>query len=103
MTITRSVPVWTHGIWIAKPGQEEAFVDAWTNLARASAGRFGAVPPTLLRDRERPNVFVTFGPFASLEAIDEFRSSDVFRDAVGVIRPLLESFEPRTLDEVPWA
>jgi quinol monooxygenase YgiN len=95
-------PVWTHGTWITKPGQEAAFVDAWENLARASAGRFGTDRPTLLRDRERPNVFVTFGPFATVEAIGEFRASDLFRESVDAIKPLLESFEPRTLDEVEW-
>jgi quinol monooxygenase YgiN len=95
-------PVWTHGTWITKPGQEVAFVDAWESLARASVGRFGTERPRLLRDRDRPNVFVTFGPFASVEAIDEFRASDLFRDAVDAIKPLLDSFEPRTLDEVEW-
>jgi quinol monooxygenase YgiN len=95
--------VWTHGTWTVKAGQEEAFVEAWSKLARASLGRFGTAPPTILRDRDRPNVFVTFGPFASIEDVDDFRASDLFREGVGTIRPLLESFEAATLDEVGWA
>jgi quinol monooxygenase YgiN len=94
--------VWTHGTWTTKPGAEDEFVEAWTSLARASAGRFGAERPTILRDRDRANVFVTFGRFASMEGIEEFRSSDVFGKALGEIRPLLESFEAATLDEVEW-
>jgi quinol monooxygenase YgiN len=95
--------VWTHGTWTVKAGQEGAFVEAWSNLARESLGRFGTAPPTILRDRERPNVFVTFGPFASLDDVDTFRTSDLFRQGVETIRPLLDSFEPATLDEVEWA
>mgnify|MGYP006212101027 CR=1 FL=1 len=37
-----------------------------------------------------------------IEAVDEFRSSNTFRSAVAELRPLLESFEPMTLDEVEW-
>jgi len=63
---------------------------------------FGTAPPTILRDRERPNVFVTFGPFASVGDVDAFRASDLFRQGIETIRPLLDSFEPATLDEVEW-
>jgi quinol monooxygenase YgiN len=97
------VTVWTHGTWTVKPGQEAAFVMAWSNLARASLGVFGSAPPTILRDRERPNVFVTFGPFESIEDVDDFRASDLFHEGLSTIRPLLESFEAATLDEVGWA
>jgi quinol monooxygenase YgiN len=95
--------VWTHGTWTVKPGQEDAFVTAWSNLARGSLGVFGTSPPTILRDRDRPNVFVTFGPFASVGDVDAFRASDLFRRGVEMIRPLVDSFEPATLDEVEWA
>lgn len=94
--------VWTHGTWTVVPGKEEAFVAAWSDLARSAAEAFDALPPTLLRDRDHPNVFVTFGPFASAEAVDAFRGSDLFGQAIARIRPLLESFEARTLDEVGW-
>jgi quinol monooxygenase YgiN len=95
--------VWTHGTWTVKPGQEAAFVTAWSNLARGSLGTFGSAPPTILRDRDQPNVFVTFGPFASIDDVDVFRTSELFRQGVETIRPLLDSFEPATLDEVEWA
>ena len=94
--------VWTHGTWTVQPGQEDAFVEAWEGLARASIGRFGTAPPTLLRDRERPNVFVTFGPFAGAEEVEVFRASDLFHEGVGTIRPLLESFDAATLDQIEW-
>src|SRR4051812_26071071 len=93
--------VWTHGTWTVMPGREDAFVDAWTALAReVAAEEIAAGSPTLLRDRERPNMFVSFGPFADDDAVARFRSSRAFHDAQERMRDLLESFEPRTLDEV---
>lgn len=94
--------VWTHGTWVAKPGNEEAFVAAWSKLARESQPAFGSGRPVLLRDRDRRNAFLSFGPWPDLETIERFRASDMFKDAVAEIRPLLESFEPMTLDEVDW-
>jgi heme-degrading monooxygenase HmoA len=95
--------VFTHGVWVVNSGNEDAFVEAWSRLARGalSAGYRGE-PPTLLRDRERSNVFKTFGAWQDVEAIEEFRGSDLFKDAVAELQPLLESFEPLTLDEIEW-
>jgi quinol monooxygenase YgiN len=95
--------VWTHGTWVVKPGNEDAFVETWTRIARSSMDRWGIIGrPMLLRDRERPNVFKTFGAWPSVDVVEEFRSSDLFRDLVAETQPLLESFEPMTLDEVEW-
>jgi len=94
--------VWTHGTWIAKPGQEDAFVQAWSDLARQALTEFRGHTPTLLRDRDKPNVFKTIGAWPDIEAVEEFRASDTFRSAVAELQPLLESFEPMTLDEVEW-
>lgn len=93
--------VWTHGVWTVKDGREEEFVAAWTEMARRGLAELNVVaPPTLLRDRDRPNVFISFGPWPSIDEVDRFRSSAAFRESVGLMRELLESFEPQTLDEV---
>ena len=94
--------VWTHGTWVVKPGNEDAFVAAWSKLARESQPAFGSGRPVLLRDRDRPNTFLTFGPWPDISTIEAFRASDMFEASVAEIRPLLESFEPMTLDEVDW-
>jgi hypothetical protein len=93
-------PIWTHGVWIVKAGREDEFVDAWRAMARLGQERFEAVePPRLLRDRERPNVFVSFGPWPSIEEIDRFREAMGGRfDAIE--EELLVSFEATTLDEL---
>jgi heme-degrading monooxygenase HmoA len=94
--------VFTLGRWIVVPGREDDFVLAWTELASRASGLAGSYPPTLLRDRERPNVFVTFGAFDSVEDVERFRASEDFAEGVARIRPMLESFEPATLDEIAW-
>ena len=95
--------VWTHGTWVVKPGQEDAFVQVWTDLARTTMSSLGSGKPTLLRDRERPNTFKTFGAWPDIAAVEAFRGSDAFREGIAVLQPLLESFEPMTLDEIDWA
>jgi heme-degrading monooxygenase HmoA len=93
--------VWTFGRWTVKPGKEAEFVDAWSALAREGSAELGPPePPTLLRDREQPNVFVSFGPWASDADVARFRSSSAFRTAQERMRDLLASFEPMTFDEV---
>jgi quinol monooxygenase YgiN len=93
--------VWTHGTWTVKPGKEGEFTEAWLALVRESSGEHPpAEPPTLLRDREEANVFVSFGPWPDYAAVERFLSSDAFRDAQARMRDLLDSFQPRTLDEV---
>ena len=95
--------VWTHGGWVVKAGSEDAFVETWSRLARAAIAELGSSRPVLLRDSDRRNVFKTFGAWPSIEAIEAFRSSALFQDAVVEPQPLLESFEPMTLDEIEWA
>ena len=92
--------VWTHGTWTVKRGREDD-VRGWRTVAcRAMSELDVRSGPTLLRDRDRPTVFVSFGPWRSLDQIRSFRESALFGDSVGSMEDLLESFEPRTPDEV---
>ena len=91
--------VWTHGRWTVKPGREDDFVRALHGIEEEARAELGTIPsPTLLRDREHTNVFVTFGAWESVEQIEAFRSFLFPR--LGSLREVLESFEPHTLDEV---
>jgi heme-degrading monooxygenase HmoA len=95
--------VWTHGTWTTKPGRADEFVAAWNDLAQWTAAGYPGAQGTLLRDREHENVFVSVGPWPDLETVQAWRASDGFRERVGRIQELLESFEPRTLDPVSRA
>jgi quinol monooxygenase YgiN len=90
--------LWTHGHWVVKPGSEDEFVRAVRSLSEDVYDELGFPPPTLLRDRERPNVFLTFSPWQSEEDIERFRTFLFPR--LDTLRTLLESFEPHTLERV---
>ena len=93
--------VYTVGIWIAKPGREDEFAQRWREMAEWTEREIpSAASGTLLRDHERPNRFVSFGPWASLGDIEAWRANPGFGDRVSGMRPLLEEFSPMTLDDV---
>jgi len=91
---------WSSGRWVVKAGKESAFVEAWADFARWSAGEFPGARAWLLRDRASPRSFLSVGPWPTEETMAAWRASDGFAARVTAIRELLESFEPATLDEV---
>jgi len=92
---------YTHGIWRVKPGRAEEFVAAWTEFAEWTVEHVeGAGWGKLLRDREDDHRFISIGPWASLEAIEAWRSLDGWSERVARFRELLETFEPSTLEPV---
>jgi heme-degrading monooxygenase HmoA len=92
--------VYTVGLWKVKPGEEDAFVAAWRDMATATTNEHAGASAVLLRDRNTPNLFISAGPWDSLKQIEEWRASKTFTSGVGTIRPHLESFEPHTMDSV---
>lgn len=93
--------VFTHGIWEVKPGHADEFIEAWTELAGWSrVNAPGAGWAKLLRDRENPNRFFTFGPWDNIDAVTAWRNLPGWQQRVSRIRALLESFQPSTLDVV---
>src|SRR5947208_2774595 len=92
--------VYTLGIWTVKRGREEDFVRAWQDLADRTKTEFPDEVATLLRDREQPHRFISFGPWDSLEQIAQWRSSVTFKEGVGKLRELLDEFVPHEMDLV---
>jgi heme-degrading monooxygenase HmoA len=89
--------LYTCGTWTVTPGREDEFVAAWEELARWTAEHIpGARWATLVQQEDQPSRFLTFGPWESLEAIDQWRASDDFQQRIGRIRALLEDFQPGT-------
>jgi hypothetical protein len=89
--------IWTHGVWTVKPGREDEFAEAWRDLVPIGVG-LGSGDPSLLRDRERANVFRSFGPWPDLETIERFRAE--LSPRIDEMKHLLDGFETFTLDEV---
>jgi heme-degrading monooxygenase HmoA len=93
--------VWTHTVWTVSPGREDEFVGAWRAMAQeVTRDMRMRRPPTLLRDHDRPNVFVSFAPWEDLDATSRFRSSEIFRRHVSAMGGMLENVDAHTLDQV---
>jgi hypothetical protein len=92
--------VWTSGRWVVRDGLEEDFTVAWGEFARWSVEEFPGGRAWLLRDRDDPSVFVSVGPWPDDDVIQMWRNSLGFRERIGHLRDLIESFVPETLDEV---
>ena len=93
--------LYTHGIWTAKPGREEEFVGAWSEFAEWTEREVSAnATGQLLRDTSAPNRFISFGPWESLEQIENWRAREGWKKRVATLRELLDGFEPTTLEQV---
>jgi heme-degrading monooxygenase HmoA len=92
--------VYTLGVWTVRPGSEDDFVRAWRDMAEHTRADFPDATAVLLRDRDRPNWFISSGPWQSMEDIQSWRGSAAFRDGVARIRTLLEGFDAHTMDPV---
>ncbi len=92
--------IYTLGIWTVREGSEDEFVEAWTRMADETRLQFTSATGTLLRDADRTNRFISFGPWESADQVAQWRASSAFIAGQARLRPLLESFEPHTMDEV---
>ena len=91
----------THGRWQVKEGAEKEFIAEWERLAAWAAKEVpGGRWAVLLHDRDKESQFFSFGPWESLDAIADFRNRPQFQEALGRMRPLLESVQTFTLDRV---
>ena len=79
--------VYTHALWRVRPGEEEAFAAAWSELADA----FSALPArplwgTLLRSTTEPSVFYSFGPWRSASDVQAMRADPAAQKAMERVR-----------------
>lgn len=92
--------VYTLAVWTVRPGREDDFVRLWTRLGERTLDSFPGAAGTLVRDRDNPRRFVSFGPWASVEEVERWRSSPAFTETVAELRELLEAFEPGSYELV---
>jgi len=93
--------VWTHSTWTVKAGREDEFIAAWRALVDDVRAEIEPrVAPTLLRDHDRPTVFVSFAPWSGGNAVATFRSSEIYHRHLSRMGEFLEHFDAQTLDEV---
>ena len=90
--------VYTAAIWNVKPGREDEFLNLWQSLGERTRETFPRASGTLLRDRDRPQRFLSFGPWDSIAQVEEWRSSPAFQETIRRLQDVLESFEAATWD-----
>ncbi|MFQ5522539.1 MAG: antibiotic biosynthesis monooxygenase family protein [Acidimicrobiia bacterium] len=79
---------YTLGVWRVKAGKEGEFVEAWTRLGHHF--RDLPHPPgkgTLLQSLDDPRQFYSFGPWRTLDDIQEMRDHP---DSPGEIKALMD-------------
>lgn len=85
---------YTIGSWQPHPGQEEAFVAAWTEFARWGSTFEGAGTARLARDAHAPERFLSFLDWDSLDAIHAWKGSPEFKERMGVVQQHVDTFAP---------
>ena len=85
---------YTLAVWNVQPGREDDFVRLWEQLGHWTVSTRPHARGTLLRDRERPSRFVSFGPWLTLDEIEAWRGDPEFSRIVDEMGHVLESFEP---------
>ncbi len=91
--------VYTHATWRVRPGREAAFEAAWIRLGNA----FAALdrPPghgTLLRRRDDPSRFVSFGPWPDAEAVAAMRENAAAGEAMQAVLAECAEADPAAYD-----
>ncbi|HLE99436.1 MAG TPA: antibiotic biosynthesis monooxygenase family protein [Gaiellaceae bacterium] len=92
--------VYTTGSWKPFPGEEGAFIEAWTEFADWASSRPGAGVARLARDLRDPERFVSFMAWDSIEAVREWKSSPEFKERMSRVQKHIDKFAPTELELV---
>jgi heme-degrading monooxygenase HmoA len=86
--------IFTNGRWEVEPGNEEAFVEAWSEFATWASNRPGAGTLRLVRDVRNTGRFVSFGQWGDADAVRAWKSSAEFKERLGRVVQQATEFEP---------
>jgi heme-degrading monooxygenase HmoA len=92
--------VYSSGKWKAKEGEGEQFVAAWTEFAEWLHTQPGAGTARLVRDRSETDIYLSFAPWESLEAMQAWKSSPEFRERMAKVQEHVAEFTPQEMDLV---
>ena len=85
---------YSSGAWTAKEGEDEAFVEAWTEFARWLSTMPGAGTPRLTRNLREPHRYLSFAPWESADALEAWRSNPEFSQRIAAVREHVSDFTP---------
>jgi heme-degrading monooxygenase HmoA len=89
--------IFTHGRFEVEPGNEQAFVDAWSEFATWASERAGAGTLRLVRDVRNAGRFLSFGQWDDADAVRAWKSSAEFKERIGRVVRQTTEFEPTEL------
>jgi heme-degrading monooxygenase HmoA len=92
--------VYTTGSWQPNAGREEAFVEAWSQFAAWASSMPGAGSLRLVRDKDQPEQFTSFGEWETVDAVRAWKSSPEFRERMAQVLQHVEHFRPSELELV---
>jgi len=92
--------VYTTGSWKPFPGEEDAFVEAWTEFADWASAMPGAGVAQLARDLREPDRFVSFMDWESIEAVRGWKGSPEFKERMSRVQKHIDKFAPTELEIV---
>jgi heme-degrading monooxygenase HmoA len=85
--------VYASGRWRPKAGEEDAFVEAWTEFARWIATMDGVESPHLLRDQQTGE-YLSYSGWRDPDARDAWRNNPEFPEQLGRARAHCDEFIP---------
>jgi heme-degrading monooxygenase HmoA len=91
---------YTMGSWKPFPGQEDAFIEAWTEFASWATGFPGSGMARLARDLGEPDRFLSFLDWESIEAVRRWKSSPDFKERMSRVQKHIDKFAPTELEFV---
>lgn len=92
--------VYSSGAWTANEGEDEAFVEAWTEFARWLSTMPGAGTARLTRDLTEPRRYLSFAPWESAEAMRAWKSNPEFPQRMAAVREHVTDFTPSELEVI---
>jgi heme-degrading monooxygenase HmoA len=81
------------GNWVVREGHEDEFVARWSEFTGWSlANMLGAERFVLIREREDPRHFVSYGSWRDHDAVTAWRATPEFQERLAACRALCEDF-----------
>jgi heme-degrading monooxygenase HmoA len=85
---------YSSGTWKAKDGEEDQFVEAWTEFARWLSTMPGAGTARLTKNLSEPGRYMSFAPWESAEAMQQWKSDPAFGEHMGPVQAHVAEFTP---------
>jgi heme-degrading monooxygenase HmoA len=91
---------YTSGSWVVKEGEEDAFVEEWKAFVAWASAMAGSGTFRLVRDLDDPRKYLSFAPWESFDAQNDWKELPEFRERLMRVRSHCEDFQPSTLELV---